>query len=229
MPVLRLAASCAFWNLSKTEIVDVCKLGGVAVPAASSLFDVLSNAVSNCLATGEEETLKILSQRLADNEAVNSFTEAILEVDEAAEVLEKSDQESLADEQKQARSRLEQRQTYRDEYTEKMKLFRLAREKKSKKGKKEMTKGSLPTVISQRDAKKFIPPGTHIWRGLTKGSWQGHCEPFARVYESWANSSEPEAMRRIIKKLWEQYLMVSGKDWSHCPWTFDEVAVVVPE
>jgi hypothetical protein len=214
-----LAARKAFWQLSRTEITDLCKAHGIAVTPQDSMYKFLSGAVSGVLDCSDDTLLEVLSMRLTDSEVCNEFSSTIQEIDEAMEVLEYSDREVFKSEQVSAAEKVVARSKFESEYREQAKLFRLAKERKNTK-KRKVERGTLPTEISQKDAKKFIPAGCSIWRGCTRGSWQGHCKPFARVYESWASSSEHEAMKRVIKKLWEQHLLLSGKTMDECPYTF---------
>lgn len=137
------------------------------------------------------------------------FSLAILEVDAAAELLDMNDKDLG----------LDARDSYRKEYAEHMTSFRLAAEKKSKRKKvTAQQKGTLPTSISQKEASLYIPPGSYTWRERVSGSWQGHLKPFALVFESWAKTNEQEAMRRVIRSLWDQYLIVQALSRDACPW-----------
>lgn len=219
MGMMQLAATKCFWSMSKSEVIATCKHGGVALGDTGSLYEVLSRAVSAVLCIDEGATLKVLGQRLADSEMCNEYSEAVLEVDSAVEVLEHQDREVLQQEQNSASNRIEARKQYQQEFTTNMRVFRLAQEAKKKRQKKGPSQhGTLPTKMGQSEAKKYIPPNTTIWRGLVNGSWQGECKPFARLFESWRKSSEPEAMRRVIVGLWQRYLLKEGLTKEDCPW-----------
>eukprot|EP00975_Prorocentrum_lima_P051883 10865499-Prorocentrum_lima.AAC.1 len=56
----------------------------------------------------------------------------------------------------------------------------------------------MPPTIPQHEARRYLPPGTHIWRGLTRGERCGHCPPRAHI--------ESGAMWLCIQALWKQYL-----------------------
>lgn len=220
MPLLRLAASRCFWTMSMAQVIGLCKREGKAVEDSGSLCAVLASAVSNVLECDEAATLDALSLRLPDDECCNAFSSAVQEIDEAVEVLEQFDHETVKQEQETAATRIAAKVEFQRAYAERRKAWRLARESNKKRAapKHAVKKGELPTEMTQAQANKFIPPGTTIWRGVVQGSWQGHCEPFARVYESWRRSSEPEAMRRVIRTLWEQHIAKHGLDRSACPW-----------
>ena len=69
---------------------------------AHTLLDVLMVLVRGCLGVDEDEALGIIAQRLAVDDLARSFTPAILEVDEAARVLDFHDQRAMAKEQEEA-------------------------------------------------------------------------------------------------------------------------------
>lgn len=220
MPLLSLAASRCFWTMSKAQVIAVCKREGKAVDGSGSLCSVLASAVSNILECGEAKTLEALSLRLPDDECCNIFPSAVQEIDEAVEVLEQFDHEVVKQEQETATTRIAAKAEFEAAYRERREAWRLAHERCKKRAapKASMQKGELPTELSQAQAKRYIPQGTSIWRGTVQGSWQGHCPPFARVHESWRRSSEPEAMRRVIRTLWQQHICKNGLDDSACPW-----------
>ena len=136
-------------------------------------------------------------------------------------MLDHFDKDLLKQEQQSAKQKLESHGNYRQEYAKHVTSFRLASEKAAKKKKKgkPWARGTLPTSMSQEQARECVPPGSHIWRGLVNGSWQGHLPPFARVYEAWNKTSEQEAMRRVIKALCEQYMAIDALPRSECPFT----------
>ena len=150
----------------------------------------------------------------------NELSEAILEVDAAVHVLEQADHDVVEQEKRTATTRLESRDEFRKGYTERVRAHRASTAGKAKKAKATppVKKTKLPTVISHAEANNFIPPETSIWRGRVRGSLQGHCKPFARVSVSWSTCSEPEAMKKVIRTLWEEYILGKALDKDACPW-----------
>lgn len=221
LPIIKLAATKAFWSMSRCEVLNFCSQQGIHVRDHTSMYSVLADVVGGILGADEERTLAVLSQRLADDEMCNEYSAAIQEVEEAAEVLETSDKEAMEAEKKGAASRLAAREEFKQIYVDEARKFRIAREKEAKKRRKKAEpsgKKQMPTELTQAVARTMIPPDTSIWRGTVNGSWQGHCRPFCRIHESWKKSSEPEAMRRVIKTLWEQWLAKNGMTAADCPW-----------
>ena len=68
----------------------------------------------------------------------------------------------------------------------------------------------LPPVIEQKFAKRYLPPNASIWRDNIGGAWNGHPKPSPRISERF-NGNEQDALRRILKRLWETYLLTSGE------------------
>ena len=179
----------------------------------------MHDGVQDILKPEPERKFEILGLRLSDNELVNTYSEAVLEIEEAVKVLEQHDQDEVEKEQKSATTRLAGREEFQQQYRAAKSAFRLAQPRAKAGAKKGPIKpGTLPTSIPRSEAKKYIPPGCSIWRGAASATWQGHCKPFVRAYEPWATTSEPEAMRRVIKQLWEQYLLREGLEKDACPW-----------
>lgn len=218
MPVLKLAAEKAFWSMSASEVAEICKHAGVHLESNSGLLDLLGAAVSNLLGCDEARTLEVLSQRLATSEACNEYSEAILEVDAAVQVLDQADHQVMETEKGTASQRIQGRADYQREYVARVRKHRETTGPKAKKAKGPLAQKKMPTVIPQAEARKFIPPGTSIWRGTVRGSWQGHCKPFKRVYVNWKASSEPEAMKEVMRQLWCQYIQREALTNADCPW-----------
>ena len=52
----------------------------------------------------------------------------------------------------------------------------------------------LPTMVTQAEARQFIPPGSHIWISNYNNYWHGHLEPYKRVYATWEGDSMDAAV-----------------------------------
>lgn len=86
---------------------------------------------------------------------------------------------------------------------------------------KKKAKEPFPNLVSQKEAKKYLPPGASIWRGRTKMTWNGHCPPRRRISEPWG-ADEQAALALILRRLWDQYLQLSGKESDECPFDLRE-------
>lgn len=58
---------------------------------------------------------------------------------------------------------------------------------------------------------------------MTKATWNAHCAPRRRISEPW-QGGEQAALRRILTRLWNQYLEIQGLDWASCPWDLESAA-----
>ena len=217
MPLLHVAAHCAFWKLPRTFVLDCGKQVGAVVPAGASLCQTLVVVVMKILGKSESQALDIISQRLAVNDDSASFVQSLLEVDEAAEVLDKQDHELLSNEQKAARTALDEAAAFSSDFVNSRQ--RLAAEGPKKKTK--IAHRPLPDRIEQHEARQYVPPGASIWRGntLDRETWNGHMAPRKRIFEKLSDHGDAGAMRLILKRLWLQYLELNGLPASECPWT----------
>ena len=59
--------------------------------------------------------------------------------------------------------------------------------------------------IDQKEAKQYMPPGSHIWRGNNRGRWYHHLPPHKRHVEKWANHdmNSVAAMHACVRHCWE--------------------------
>jgi len=102
-------------------------------------------------------------------------------VDEAMEVLDEQDPKSL----KKAKAVMldgEQAQAVlREAYKLKASAFR-------GKQKKSIKVIPFPHHCEQRDANKYVPSGSSVWRPLQRAGWCGHNPPYVRVSASFRKS-----------------------------------------
>lgn len=215
-PLLHIAAHCAFWKLPKGVVVDCGKLVGAVVAASASLCQVLVQVVMKILGKSESQALDIVSQRLAANDDSQSFVEALLEIDEAAEVMDKQDLEQLTSEQKLARSERAEAEAFSKDFVDSRQRVAATQQKKQM----SQSRRPLPNRIEQHEARRCTPPGASIWRGMTgRETWNGHMPPRKRIFMTLAEMGDDGAMRNILKRLWLQYLELNGKPASECPWS----------
>ena len=77
---------------------------------------------------------------------------------------------------------------------------------------------TFPHLCEQRDANKYVPSGSSVWRSLKRGEWCGHNPPYVRVSASFRKSgSSEEALRHCLAKLWRQELDKHSQPLSECP------------
>ena len=167
--------------------------------------------------------MDILSQRLEKKE--DSICEAVLEVDEGAEVLEQDDRKLITETQHKVKEELKHSASFAAEYTARRKevnIFLLEQASKGPKAKRGKTSApALPSVISQATAKQFLPGDGRctIWKGHARLDWNGHCPPFRRVHAANSLYGEEGAMLRVISMLWRQWCKKQACEFSasSCP------------
>ena len=184
------------------------------------------------MGVGEDEAFGIIAQRLAVDDLARSFTPAILEVDEAARVLDFHDQRAMAKEQEEAAKQEQGHEVFAKAFQEQRAKRREALGKggKGKAGGRGKVGGrggnggdhgaypkELPSTIPQADAKRLIPPSRSIWRGLTHCSWSAHLLPYRRISEPWYHGGESAALKRILRRLWLLYNELHGLPPTTCP------------
>ena len=211
-----VAAKEAFWNMSvKTLKMLAAELKVPDREHAQKTFDLLFLLVQFVLKTTHDETLKIVSKRMATMQGLaRSSVAEILALDEGLELCAKHEVEEIRHEQRKVKS-------LNNESDDFVADFRLARQKSSEgPGKKmKMTYKPLPAgEMTQQDAKEFLPEGARIWRNNAVGGWCGHYKPYARCSALTALHGSEGALRIVLRTLWLQHLSISGLAHSACPW-----------
>jgi hypothetical protein len=85
MPVLKLAANKAFWQLSRTVVEDFGEDAGFSLDAHPNLFLTLNAVISHVSKCSPDECFDIIAQRLAMNNDDAARARELLEMDEAVE------------------------------------------------------------------------------------------------------------------------------------------------
>lgn len=84
-------------------------------------------------------------------------------------------------------------------------------------------KAPLPVVIPQSRAKHFLPQGASIWRANVHRRWMGQMARRRRISCRFDDGlDEGEALRDVLKRLWEQKAEIEGKPVGEIfPWDLD--------
>lgn len=99
--LLRTAAFQAFWRLGRTYLAQVAAVAGISLSGCDTLCSTLFVMVKHSLGVEDGEVLQILSKRLNMEDTVDGMhTAALLEMDEAKELLERSDRQRAEQEQR---------------------------------------------------------------------------------------------------------------------------------
>ena len=218
--IFTLACRSAFWNLSRTLIVKWAMEEDIVCDSSMSLFEVLMYVLLEHLKLPESDVLDIVSKRLHIHDLASHFAPALLDLDEALEVLEKDDQRKVTEEQKSTVTHQKERSDFAACFRKKREEIRVAvagPKAKAKAKVKGKGKGKEPpeppfrwdSDISHADAKRLIPPGSSIWRGLTRREWCGHHEVSGaiRVRAPWDGlGGQQAALKNVVGRLWRQHL-----------------------
>lgn len=223
---LEVACRCAWWAMSRTAIARFAALRKVAIPAGAGLFETLYAAIMQTLDISEGDALALVGIRIATERNALQFSDELLEMDAAIEIIDSRDREEVQQERRSDSAKKQDVETFSKAFREKREQVQAATaNKKAKTGQRSRGGASsssahpkvLPKTITQAEAKQFLPLGCAVWRSNTRNEWWGHCKPFKRVVAPWLLGEESTAMFRVLKRLWEQHLEQSGQGPEACP------------
>lgn len=228
-PFGKVAATAALWDMSRSDVVRLGKYFHIPMEPGANLCDLLWRFCRAMLDADDETIMDVLYRRISQNTIREDVKSTLLEVDEAAEVLDHHDTKELDASQKVAANRRAAHNSFKDEYHTRVKQVRASIAAQPAKKKRRGEKGAqvstglevraLPPHIAQADAKRFLPPLAHIWVSYSRGEWNAHLGPeFPRVYEPYARhgGSQP-ALKACLRRVWSQYLEKQGLSASDCP------------
>lgn len=220
-PILEVACAQAWWGMSGSDIKDFAGHEGVDMDGCATLVDILFKVCSDITHKSDEEVMRMLSKRLVANELQRKYSPALLEIEEAVQAFDLHDHQVVSAEQKKARVLEKSQDSFVRDFKERRQRVVTERAAdcavKRRKKAAAPARRTLPSAIPQAQARRWIPEGTHIWRGLTRSEWCGHCEPYKRIQASWHLHGEAGAMRIIIRRLWEQKLEADDLGPEACP------------
>ena len=226
----RLAARCAFWKMPRAAVVPFAKHLGIDLDGCTSLCATLFKMIKAILKLDEEEKVyEILSVRLSFDDSDNKNTIALLEMDEAKDVLDREDQRQIETEQKDAKKAAVEHCAFAGDFRKRrhQNLLDLAAKAKGKaKAKanaKPLAKKVLPLTISQKEAKEYLPPApASIWLSNQREAWCAHIRPYTRISTPFAQYSSSElALWDLLCKAWAQHFARSGMTKADCIFDYD--------
>ena len=214
--MLYIACDEGLWDISKFYIEKFAEYLLVAIPAKSSLFNVLFIFIKDILKCDDETTLLKVLKRICRMKEQGKFASTLLLCDEAMQVMDQQDHERFNTEMKHARNTIQ-------EVNDLLLLYKEKRTSMKGKGKgkggvkypKKM--GGNVHHITQAEGKAYIPDGASLWQGVTRGEWWGHFPPFSRVYSSVADHGPEGAFYKVLQGLWKQYNFVWALPEASCP------------
>lgn len=230
-PLIRVAASAAFWGMDKCSMDKLAKHLEINIPHGSSLLTTILSLAQGVLKDkSESEVLQICSARLAGVEP-DAWAEELLQVDEAISCLDKHDEKDFKREQEQATTAKELSANLARELSARHVALRAKQAeaqgqkpagKRAKKSSASASSSSRPTVlpqeIAQSEARLYAPPGAYIWADRRAGSWHAHLPPFRRIGRSWStHGGEAQTLKLCLRYLWDKWCEVNGVPHSECP------------
>lgn len=212
--LLCVAAKQAFFSLPKTWLIQLAKLRGVNLSGGTSLFDMLYSVMGGLLDMQDEQLMHFLGRRMSTYAQQERFAEEFAELDEAAELLERQDQQKVKQEKQSHETLKEQASTYTQAYVAKQRDLRQQKKNGGSRSKAKVKTIRIPRFpdhdIELETARALAPPGSSLWMSRAEGNWQGHFKPFPRISRSWNRWGESEALRLVLQALWDRYCQRHG-------------------
>jgi len=215
-PLPKLLALHAYFDMRVAALQEMAKYLGMELPPGCSLFEALFTLIQKELGADESRALEIVHRRLAASHPETDVNAVLLRVDEAAELLERSDMQVLHEEQQDVQLQCTARAAFAREYRERRWALAKAKGKAKAKAKAKWLKApKLDSGIEHATAAAMLPPGASCWRGLTRGVWCGHLPPYVRISHPWG-TSETVACLWVVRELWRQHIEWNALDDSAC-------------
>lgn len=202
----RLVAGQGFWELPRSTLFDICQMLRLQPRPGSSLFDLLWLLISPQLEVSEQECLDLCHRRVAQAAESDDVCSTLLEVDEAAAVMDRFAVDRITEAKKQVEHTRASFAAFRDDCIAKARTVSKptgassAQRRSNKKAKLQV----LPHHIPQCQAKQFAPPDTSIWQDRARGGWCGHFTSCKRISESFDRhgGDSKSALKELLRRLW---------------------------
>ena len=192
MDPVALACYHGFRDMCRTDIIRFAGITVVEVDAGASLFQTLLTVIMAVLKINAQAALPLVALRHCSEANNQYYAQHLMNMDAAIEVVDPQDQQSYVDEQKHAVAQVEHMEEFVLELAEKRK--EVDQQKKPRRDAGGGRGPGLPRDIDQREARRWIPPGSHIWVSRTRNEWWGHMAPYKRITEKWHLTGEDQAV-----------------------------------
>lgn len=156
---------------------------GAQFDDAAPFFDILYTIIQQVLKSTDDETLRIVSVRMAAHDGRQAYSNELLQIDEAMQCMDLHDHKVINDEKKAVVAARQFRDTFSADYRRRATQVReaAAASSSSARGKNNNARGGggsapagprpkLPPDIPQSEAKLWIPPMSSIWKDNTMGA-----------------------------------------------------------
>lgn len=214
MSMKELSARCGFWGLSKSSVARFTKYLGFPIDCSGSIFDVTPSAAREILGGSDDDALDACHRRLLGMRRDATFSSEVVQIDAAIQTFDINDQDEVARQCTSADKRVNENEAYSEDYVAAKSEFDRRKQRRTVPKKYP----DLPSTIPQEYARKFCPPGAHIWRALGRCEWAGHTsKDHIRVSARWCDHGEDSSMRVVLRKMWNQWNEQHGKDHNTSP------------
>jgi hypothetical protein len=116
LPVKELAARNASWCMPKSEVAKYCAYWGVHLDAKASTYEVVHQAVMECLKVDDAKACDLCHRRLVNLDRALIFNQEVAQVDAAIETFDKNDQDDVNRAIARAERQKQERSAYNKEY-----------------------------------------------------------------------------------------------------------------
>ena len=173
-----------WFDYDLSELQPMAEDLDITLPAGASLFTTLKVMTMEVLGCSEDTALEKLKVRLKEDDDVEGLEE-LLQVDEAAAVLGKTDVEALLKEKEKRTAEKETKSDFGRQYAEARSELRkrgaAASSSSSNRSRARRPRLPEPEILTHEDAKRMIPPGAYIWRAFAHEAWEGRNPPKKRL------------------------------------------------
>ena len=180
VPIAKAMAESGWFDYDLSELQPMAEDLDITLPAGASLFTTLKVMTMEVLGCSEDTALEKLKVRLKEDDDVEGLEE-LLQVDEAAAVLGKTDVEALLKEKEKRTAEKETKSDFGRQYAEARSELRkrgaAASSSSSNRSRARRPRLPAPEILTHEDAKTMIPPGAYIWRAFAHEAWEGRSPP----------------------------------------------------
>ena len=81
---------------------------------------------------------------------------------------------------------------------------------------KKYTRALPKGEISHASAKMIAPPTAYAWINNIEGPWCGKQPPHGEISRSWVKYGEQQALKLVLRSLWESFLISKGASLKDC-------------
>ena len=204
-------AEDGWYTYTRDLMLLVAQDRNVIIPSGSSVLDtafLMNKALLKC---SDLDAVETAGKPLAYLSQQDKWVKELMLVDEAMELLDRDEYQQMNERQKKGMGVMEERHAFASEY----------QKARAKLGAPKLPKGypaKIPLAFNQATVKKFIPPGSSIWRGNTRGEWWAHVKPYSRVVRRVSDyESEKDCILAVLQESWRQFNEKSGLMPTACP------------